>query len=64
MNNAIFGKTMKNVRNHVENVKLIKLIKWDGQYGGNDRETKFSQPLRLCGKFYRYRNAQTRDEIR
>jgi len=30
MSNSIFGKTMKNVRNHVD-VKLI--IKWDGQYG-------------------------------
>ena len=31
--------------------------------GGNDRETEFSQPQRLCGKFDRHRTVQTRDEV-
>ena len=30
---------------------------------GNDRETEFSQLQRLCGKFDRRRNAQTRGEV-
>jgi len=58
MNNAIFGKTMENVRNHVD-VKLI--TKGTVQRGGNDRETEFSQ--RLCEKFDRRRNAQIRGEV-
>jgi len=60
MNNAVFGKTIENVRNHVD-VKLI--TKWDERRGGNDRETKFSQPQCLCGKFDRRRNAQTRGKV-
>ena len=31
--------------------------------GGNDRETEFSQPQCLCGKFDRRRNAQTRGKV-
>jgi len=29
MNNAVFGKTMQNVRNHVN----VRFINWDGRYG-------------------------------
>ncbi|KYN27574.1 hypothetical protein ALC57_03033 [Trachymyrmex cornetzi] len=63
INNAVFSKTMENVRNHVD-VKL--LTKWDRRYGAetNNRETEFPQPQHLCGKFDRRRTAQTRGEVR
>ncbi|KAL6417157.1 hypothetical protein ACFW04_014662 [Cataglyphis niger] len=39
MNNAVIGKTMENMRNHID-VKL--LTKWDGRY---DQECRFSENL-------------------
>ena len=61
MNNAVFDKTMENMRNHA-NVRLV--MHWDKRYGVEAMIAKPNfQQKRFFREFGRDRNAETRGEV-